>query len=249
MKALITGASSGIGYDIAFELANKGYDLILVARRADKLEEIKKAVNVDCKTVSCDLSVNENCISLCEWLINEDIDVVVNCAGFGVFGEFADTDLHKEINMINTNITALHIITKYFIIKFIKQNKGYILNVSSAAAYAPGPMFSSYYASKAYILRLTQAIAEEVSGTDVYVGALCPGTVDTEFNSVADVGSGVSAMPSKNVAKYAVDKMFNKNKIIIPGFKFKCSVFFSKFLPDSILAKITHNFQKKKNNS
>ena len=249
MKALITGASSGIGYDIALELAKRGYDLVLVARRADKMDEIKRAVNVNCKTVSCDLSVNENCISLCEWLINENIDIVVNCAGLGVFGEFADTDLHREINMINTNITALHIITKYFVKKFVMENKGYILNVSSAAAYAPGPMFSSYYASKAYVLRLTQAIAEEVKGTYVYVGALCPGTVDTEFNSVASVGSGVSAMPSKYVAKYAVDKMFARKKIIVPGFKFKCSIFFSRFLPDSILAKITHSFQKKKNNS
>ncbi len=247
MKALVTGASSGIGRDIAFELANKGYDLILVARRADKLEEIKKAVNVNCQTVSCDLSVNENCIKLCQWLVSEEIDVVVNCAGLGVFGEFSKTDLDKEINMINTNITALHIITKFFVKKFVKENKGYILNVASAAAYAPGPMFSSYYATKAYVLRLTQAIAEEVSKTNVYVGALCPGTVDTEFNTVAEVGTGVSAMSSKYVAKYAVNKMFKKKKVIISGFKFKCAVFFSRFLSDGILAKITHNFQKKKN--
>lgn len=248
MKALITGASSGIGRDIALELADRGYDLILVARRAGKMEEIKKSVNVNCRTVSCDLSVNENCIKLCEQLTKEDIDVVVNCAGLGVFGNFSETDLNREINMINTNITALHIITKYFLKKFIRENKGYILNAASAAAYAPGPMFSSYYATKAYVLRLTQAIAEEIRGTGVYVGALCPGTVDTEFNSVADVGSGVSAMSSKYVAKYAADKMFKKKKVIIPGFKFKCTTFFSRFLPDSILAKITLKFQKKKNN-
>lgn len=248
MKALITGASSGIGRDIALELAERGCDLILVARRADKLEEMKKSVNVNCQTVSCDLSVNENCIRLCQWLVNENIDVVVNCAGFGVFGEFSKTDLDREINMINTNITALHIITKYFVKKFIKENKGYILNVASAAAYAPGPMFSSYYATKAYVLRLTQAIAEELSGTNVYVGVLCPGTVDTEFNTVADVGSGVSAMPSKYVARYATNKMFNGKKLIVPGLKFRFAVFFSRLLPDSILAKITLNFQKKKNN-
>ena len=248
LKALVTGASSGIGRNIAFELADKGYELILVARRADRLEEIKKSVNVKCQTVSCDLSVNENCTKLCKWLVNEDIDVVINCAGFGVFGEFLNTDLYKEINMINTNITALHIITKYFVKKFIKEDKGYILNVASAAAYAPGPMFSSYYATKAYVLRLTQAIAEEVRHTNVYVGALCPGTVDTEFNHVADVGSGVSAMSGKYVAKYAVNKMLKGKNVIIPGFKFKCAVFFSSLLPDSLLAKITLNFQKKKNN-
>ena len=248
MKALITGASSGIGRDIAIEFAQRGYELILVARRADKLEEIKNSVNVKCQTVSCDLSASENCIKLCEWLVTENIDVVVNCAGLGVFGEFAKTDLYKEINMINTNITALHIITKFFVKKFVAENKGYILNVASAAAYAPGPMFSSYYASKAYVLRLTQAIAEEVRGTNVYIGALCPGTVDTEFNAVANVGSGVNAMSSKYVASYGISKMFKRKRIIIPGLKFKCTVFFSRFLPDSILANITHNFQKKKNN-
>lgn len=247
MKALITGASSGIGSDIALELAKRGCDLVLVARRSNKLEEIKKSVDVKCQTVSCDLSVKENCIKLCQWLVTEDVDVVVNCAGLGVFGEFAETDLQKELNMIDINITALHIITKFFIKKFVKENKGYILNVASSAAFAPGPMFASYYATKAYVLRLSQALAEEVRGKNVYVGTLCPGTVETEFNSVAGVGNGVSAMDSKKVAKYAVDKMFKGKKLIVPGFKIKCAVFFSKFLPDALLAKITFNFQKKKN--
>lgn len=248
MKALVTGASSGIGRDIALELAKRGYDLVLIARRAEKLEEIKSLVNVNCQTVSCDLSVSENCVKLCQWLVNENIDVVINCAGFGVFGEFVETDMDKEVNMINTNITALHIISKFFIKKFVKENKGYILNVASAAAYAPGPMFSSYYASKSYVLRLTQAIAEEIRKTNVYIGALCPGPVSTEFNTVANVAFGVKAMSSEYVAKYAVERMFKKKKVIIPGLKFKFAVFFSRFLPDSVLAKITLNFQKKKNN-
>lgn len=247
MKALVTGASSGIGYNIALELAKKGYELIVVARRADKLEELKKSVDVKCMTVSCDLSVKDNCVRLCEWLVKEDIDVVVNSAGFGVFGEFSETELDSEISMINTNITAIHIITKYFVKKFIKENKGHILNVASAAAYAPGPMFSSYYASKAYVLRLTQAIAEEVKEKNVYVGALCPGTVDTAFNAVAGVGDGVYAMSPEYVGKYAVKKMFSGKKVIVPGMKFKFAVFFSKLLPDSFLAKITLKFQKKKN--
>ena len=248
MKALITGASSGIGRDIAYELANRGYDLFVVARRADKLDEIKNNVKVKCQTISCDLSVSENCIKLCQWLVNEDIDVVVNCAGFGVFGEFTETDLKKETEMINVNINALHIITKFFVKKFVNENRGYILNVASSAAFAPGPMFSSYYATKAYVLRLTRAIAEEVKNKNVYVGTLCPGTVDTEFNNVAGVGSGVAAMKCKKVAEYAVNKMFKRKKLIIPGIKIKCAVFFSKFLSDGILAKITYKFQKKKNN-
>lgn len=249
MKALVTGASSGIGRDIAYELANKGYDLIVVARRSDKLKEIKNSVSVKCQTVSCDLSDTKNCIKLCQWLVTEDVDVVVNCAGLGVFGEFTETELQKEFDMINVNITALHIITKYFTKKFVEENRGYILNVSSSAAFAPGPMFSSYYATKAYVQRLSQAIAEEVKGKNVYIGTLCPGTVDTEFNSVAGVGTGVLAADSKKVAKYAINKMFKRKQIIIPGIKFKCAVFFSRFLPDAMLAKITYKFQKKKNNS
>ena len=249
MKALVTGASSGIGRDIAYELANRGYDLVVVARRSDKLEEIKNNVSVKCQTVSCDLSDAQNCIKLCQWLVTEDIDVVVNCAGLGVFGEFAETELQKEFDMINVNITALHIITKYFTKKFLKENRGYILNVSSSAAFAPGPMFSSYYATKAYVLRLTQAIAEEVKDKNVYIGALCPGTVATEFNSVAGVGTGVSTADSKKVAEYAVKKMLKRKKLIVPGIKNKCAIFFSRFLPGVVLAKITHKFQKKKNNS
>ncbi len=247
MKALVTGASSGIGRDIAYELAKRGYDLIVVARRADMLDEIKKNVQTNCTTVSCDLSDKDNCIKLCKWLVTEDVDVVVNCAGFGVFGEFCETDVYKEINMINVNITALHIFTKYFVKKFKGDKRGYILNVASAAAYAPGPFFASYYATKAYVLRLTQAIAEEVRGNGVYIGALCPGTVDTEFNSVANAGDGIVGASSQYVAKYAVDKMFKNKRIIIPGLKFKLSVFFSKFVPDFILAKITAGYQKKKN--
>ena len=248
MKALITGASSGIGRDIAIELANRGYSLVLVARRMGRLKDIKNIVDVEWEVICCDLSVAQNCINLCEQLPT-DIDVVVNSAGFGVFGEFIKTDLDREIDMINTNITALHIITKHFVKKFVDKNYGYILNVSSAAAYAPGPMFSSYYATKAYVLRLTQAIEEEVRDTGVYIGTLCPGTVNTEFNTIANAGNGVTAMPSAYVAKYAVEKMFEHKTVIIPGIKFKCAVFFSKFIPESFLAKITFNFQKKKNNS
>ncbi len=248
LKALVTGASSGIGRDIAYELAKKGYDLFLVARRGDKLDEIKKNVSVNCTTISCDLAHLDSCTKLCQWLVNEDIDVVVNCAGLGVFGGFSETDLDREINMINVNITALHIITKFFVRKFTREKRGYILNVASSAAFAPGPTFSSYYASKAYVLRLTQAIAEEVRGQNIYVGTLCPGTVETEFSSVANTGDGVKGASSKYVAKYAVDKMFKKKNLIIPGFKFKIAVFFSRFLPDFLLAKITAFYQSKKKN-
>ncbi len=248
MIALVTGASSGIGYCIATQLAKRGYDLLLVARRTDKMEMLKNSVDVKCEIISCDLSVKENCFALCEQLNDVNVDILVNCAGFGVFGEFCETDLDKEVDMINTNITALHILTKFFLQKFLRVNRGYILNVASMAAYAPCPTFSSYYASKAYVLRLTQALTEEVNNTGVYVGVLCPGTVSTEFSKVANVGFNIKEMSAEYVAKYAIDKMFNKKTVIIPGTKYKALAFFSRFLPDKILAKITAKFQKKKNN-
>lgn len=246
MYALVTGASSGIGADIARVLCKKGYDLILVARRTEKLEELKNELKSNCHIVSCDLSVPENCQKLYDDTKDFDIEILVNCAGFGVFGNFAETELGREICMINTNITAVHILTKLFVNKFLTKNKGYILNVASSAAFAPGPMFSSYYASKAYVLRLSQAIQEELKDTDVHVSVLCPGPVETEFNSVAKVSFTIGALKSDYVAQYAVKQMFKNKRIIVPGLKMKFARLGSKFVPSVISAKITHKFQKKK---
>lgn len=251
MKAIVTGASSGIGRDIAYELAKKGYDLVLVARRMENMKKIADDVSVKCDIECMDLTDKENCFLLYEKYKNDDIGVLVNCAGFGVFGEFVDTDLNREINMINTNITALHIITKQFLCKFVENNKGYILNVASSAAFAPGPLLSSYYASKAYVLRLSQAIWEELrrNGSDVSISVLCPGPVDTEFNSVADVSFTVGSLKSDYVAKYAVDKMFKKTRVIVPGVKMKLARLGSKLCSSIITSKITYRFQKKKCNN
>lgn len=246
MYALVTGASSGIGADIARILCKKGYDLILVARRSDKLEELKNELDCNCVVLNCDLSVPENCKQLFDNVKEKDIEILVNCAGFGVFGNFAETDLEKEIDMINTNITALHILTKLFVNKFLTQNRGYILNVASSASFAPGPMFSSYYASKAYVLRLSQAIWEELRGTNVHVSVLCPGPVDTEFNSVAKVSFTIGALSSDYVAEYAVKQMFKNKRLIVPGIKMKLARVGSKLVPSVISAKITHKFQEKK---
>ena len=248
MYALITGASSGIGSDIARELSKRGYDLILVARRVERLEKLKNELECECRVIGCDLSSPENCINLYESVNKEEIEVLINCAGFGVFGNFLETDLAKEIEMINTNITALHILTKLFLKKFSEQNKGYIMNVASSAAFAPGPMFSSYYASKAYVLRLSEAISEEIkkSGKNVHISVLCPGPVDTEFNSVANVRFTVGSVTSRFVAEYSVEQMFRNKKIIVPGFKMKLARFGAKILPEWISAKVTYHFQRKK---
>ncbi len=248
MKALITGASSGIGRDMAKILSDMGYEIILVARREDRLKELQKELKTNSEIICADVSNTETCKEVYNKVKNEDIDVVINNAGFGIFGKFTDIDLDKELNMIDVNIKAVDILTKLFLKDFKEKNKGYILNVASSAAFLPGPLLSSYYASKAYVLRLTEAIYEELrhEKSNVYVGALCPGPVDTEFNDVASVKFALKGLTSSYVAKYAIDKMFKRQLIIVPGKIMKCARFFSKITPEKILLKVAYNQQMKK---
>lgn len=248
MIALITGASSGIGKDMALYLSKKGYDLILVARRKDRLEELKKQINTNVETISLDISNIDNCKKLYDIVKDKNIDILINNAGFGIFGEFNNTDLDRELQLINTNIIAVHTLTKLFLNDFIKKDKGYILNTASTAAFFSGPLMSSYYASKGYLLKLSEAIKEELrrNKNHVYIGTLCPGPVDTEFNDVANVKFGVKSLKSDYVAKYAIDKMFKEKTIIIPGISNKLLVIFGKFLPRKISLKILYKVQKKK---
>ncbi len=248
MKALITGASSGIGRDIATVLSKKGYDLIITARREDRLAELKDELSTNVRIITADLSKKEECFHLYDAVKEENIDLLVNNAGYGVFGAFDETDLTAELNMIDLNIISVHILTKLFLKDFIKKDCGYILNVASSAAFMPGPLFSSYYASKAYVLRLTQAIREELrkENRNVYVSALCPGPVNTEFNQTAGVQFGLHGLSSKDVAEYAVTKMFEGKTVIVPGAIMKGARFFSKLLPDELIAKFAYRFQSGK---
>lgn len=248
MKALITGASSGIGKDLSYILSNMNYDLILVARSIDKLEEIKKDIKTNVTLYQYDLSNIDNCYKLYDKVKSEDIDIIINNAGFGVFGSFDKTNIDRELEMINLNIKAVHILTKLFLKDFKKKNEGYILNVASSAAFLPGPLMASYYASKAYVLHLTEALYEELrrDKSNVYVGILCPGPVDTNFNNVAGVKFGVKAMNSMDVASYAIKCMFKKKLIIIPGMSIKLICYFGKILPLKYLLKVTYNIQKAK---
>ena len=179
MKALITGASSGLGADMARVLSGMGYELILVARRKTKLEKLQKELGDKVQIEIMDISSTFNCMKLYNKYKKEDIDILINSAGFGIYGEFTNTSIDKELDMIDINVKTVHTLTKLFLNDFKKKNKGYILNVASSAAFLPGPLMASYYASKAYVLNLTTAINEELkqSGSDVYVGALCPGPV------------------------------------------------------------------------
>jgi short-subunit dehydrogenase len=178
----------------------------------------------------------------------DNINILINNAGFGLFGKFNDADLDKELNMVDLNIKAVHTLTKLFLSDMKKKNHGYILNVASSAAFLPGPLMSTYYATKAYVLRLTEAIFEElrINKSDVVVSCLCPGPVKTNFNKVANVEFELKSLTSEYVSKYAIDKMFKKKLIIIPGFYIKLSYIFSRFVPIKLLLKVVYYIQKKK---
>lgn len=249
MKALITGASSGIGRDMARYLAWKGWDLILVARRENRLKELQNeltAVNV--RIITTDVGDADCCRALYGMTKDDGVDMLINNAGFGLAGEFASTDLDVELNMIDVNIRALHILTKLFLRDFIARDSGVILNVASSAGFMPGPLLSTYYASKNYVLRLTEAIHEELrrKGSRVTVSALCPGPVNTEFNDVAKVRFAVKGISSEDCARIAVDKALKGKLIILPSASIKLGLFFRRFASEKFLLKIAYNFQRRK---
>lgn len=244
MKALITGASSGIGIDMARILAEKGCDLILVARDEEKLNTLKNELNTNVKIVTMDLSIADNCKKL--HAENPDVDLLINNAGFGDCGNFTKTSLDKEISMINTNITAYHILTKLYLIDMKKVNRGHILNVASIAGFMPGPLMSTYYATKSYIIRLSEGIREELKKekSNVKISILCPGPVDTNFNKIANVKFSLKERNSFEVAKYAIEHL---NKFyIVPGLDIKLARFGARLFPSSLVSKITYMIQKRK---
>lgn len=247
MKALITGASSGIGRDIARELSKLKYDLILVGRNEERLNNIKKELEknkqINVKIYILDLSVRGNVYSLFEQ--EKDIDLLVNNAGFGLYGEFTKTDLSKEVNMIDTNITALHILMKLYLQEMIKENKGQILNVASIAGFMPGPLMATYYASKNYVVALSRAVHKELkkAKSNVKISVLCPGPVKTNFNNVANVRFKIDGLSSQYVAKYTVKKMLKGKFIIIPGGIIKFVRAFSEVTPDAIKEEFSYYAQ------
>ena len=224
MKALITGASSGIGRDIARTLSKKGYDLVLVARDSQKLEEVKKELEknkVNVEIIIKDLSIEENCIDIHKKVKN--VDILINNAGFGDCGDFTKTSLEKEIKMIETNIIAYHILTKLYLIDMKEKGSGKILNVASIAGFMPGPLMATYYATKAYIVRLSEGIREELKKekSNVQISILCPGPVSTNFNKVANVKFHMREANSQKVADYAIRCVEKGKFYIVPGLDVK----------------------------
>lgn len=248
MKALITGASSGLGAEFARQLSKEGYDIIAVARRIDRLDALAAELPTRVTPIVCDLSDKAQCLELFEKVKNEDIDLVVNNAGFGLLGEFTETDLSRELEMINVNIRALHILMKLFALKFSNENKGAILNTCSIGGFMPGPLLATYYASKAYVLSLTRGVCEEIrrNGSNVYVGCVCPGPVATEFFDVAKAKFPIKGRKPETIVSYALKKMKRKKHIIIPGFEMKLTAFFLKLVPSNLVARIIYTLQKQR---
>lgn len=249
MKALITGASSGIGRDMARVLAEMEVDLILVARRGERLEELKQELPVDVQVITADISDINICKALYQRVKDEHIDILINNAGLGDCGNFDKTSLDKDIQMIQTNMQAVHILTKLFLKDFIKRDSGYILNVASSAAFLPGPLMATYYATKSYVLHLTMAIYKElkVRHSHVSISALCPGPVQTEFANVANVNFMMKGKSSQQIAKDAIYDMFRKKLVIIPGMLMKVSYFLTRIMPNEVLLECSYHIQHRKN--
>lgn len=250
MKALITGASSGIGRDMARVMASKEYDLVIVARNKEELEklavELQEKYKINVETISMDLSVSENCKELYQNV--KDIDILINNAGFGDCGNFTKTSLDKDLMMIDTNIKAYHILTKLYLAEMKERGNGKILNVASIAGFMPGPLMTTYYATKAYIVRLSESIREELKKekVNVQISILCPGPVDTNFNKVANVKFHMREANSMEIAQYAIKKLEKGKFYIIPGIDVKLAKIGAKLLPASFVSKITYVIQKRK---
>lgn len=253
MKAIITGASSGLGREMARVLSEQGYDILAVARRRDKLEELRSELKTEVEILCMDVTDTEACYRLAE--LAAEADVFINNAGFGVFGKFCETSLEDELKMLDTNVRSVHILTKLVAQKFREKDSGYILNVASLAAFFPGPLFGAYYASKSYVLRLSQALAEELRQTKskVKIGVLCPGPVHTEFSQVAKVNFGTGSekskgivLNSKEVAEYAIRQLFKGKQVIVPGALVRLVIALRHVLSDKLLAKAVYLIQSKK---
>ena len=250
MKALITGASSGIGKDIAKELAKKKYNLVIISRNEDELEKVAKELEdkykIKVETIESDLSIVENCINIHKKVKN--VDILINNAGFGDCGDFTKTSLEKEIKMINTNIVSYHILTKLYLIDMKKEESGKILNVASIAGFMPGPLMSTYYATKSYIVKLSEGIREELKKekSKIQISILCPGPVNTNFNKVANVKFRLKEAESGKIAKYAIDQMLKGKFYIVPQIKIKLAKLGAKITPTPIISKITYKIQKRK---
>ena len=248
MRALVTGASSGIGYEFAKILAKNKYELILVSRNKEKLKKIKKEIERDYKVkvyvYNVDLSKLNEVKKFYSLIKNENIDILINNAGVGDFGKFLDMSWEKDNEVIDLNIKALTILTKLFLKNMVKRREGKILNVASIAAFQPGPYLAVYSATKSYVLHFSEALAEELKGTGVTVIALCPGVTMSNFfkrSGISDdeVKTWGNLATSKETAEYGYEMMMKKKIIAVYGSRNRFNIFLKRFFPRNFITKVT----------
>jgi len=245
--ALITGASKGIGKAIAELLAKRGYDLLLVARSEDLLEqvssEIHVATNRNCQWLALDLANEKSADAVYEWCSQHQfpVAILVNNAGYGLSGPFEKYSAQEHAEMLQVNILTLTKLTRLFLPGLILQPAGYILNIGSTASYQAVPFLSAYAGSKSYVLNFSRGLNQELKKTKVSVTCVCPGPTDTNFVNRANIGSkGKKAaerfnMSPQTVARIAVDSLFRRRTEVITGFSNKLSAFFAWLLPKSLV--------------
>jgi len=252
--AVITGASSGIGAELARVFAERGYSLVISARRHERLEalaeEIQTAYRVPVEVMALDLEDREAPQDLAEMLLERGIQVhtLVNNAGFGLRGNFATLPFERQIAMIDLNVTALTALCRLMLPGMLERGRGGILNVASTSAFQPGPHMAVYYATKAFVLSLSEALHEEAKPRGVTVTALCPGSTETEFSATADVEYSrtlrPSIMPAAEVARIGVEGYEAGKAIVVPGGANRLGTLGAKFLPRRIVRKIAGRLQK-----
>ncbi len=255
--ALVTGATSGIGYELAEIAAEKQINLILVGRNNDKLLQLKmeweRSYSIQVNIICCDLSETNAVEQIITSLqsLNIDVDILINNAGFGFFGKFDETDIQKETDMLQVNVVALTQLTKAIYQQMIKKGHGYILNIASVAGFMPGPLMAVYYASKSYVLSFSQALANEAKGTGVSVTVLCPGPTETNFVKNAELESSMlfksfGKLPTaKEVATFGFESMEKKKTVAIHGTMNRMMIFFIRFLPRKVVTNMVRYVQRK----
>ncbi len=247
--ALITGASSGIGEAFVYKLDSLGYTCIMIARREERLKQIKAKLLNDAIIIQADLSDKEQCLNLLKQIKDYKIDLFINNAGLGYCGLFDSYDLSHDINMIDVNISAFSILLKYMIGHMSLYNGGTIINVASIAGLmSAGPYMSTYYASKSYVVSLTKALQCELKQqkSSIYLACLCPGPVLSEFDTVANVQFSLKGITAKKCVEETIKGIKKRQSVIIPTRTLKVAMALSFIVPDKIMIKIVSKNQKKK---